>query len=184
MVDIAPEIGVCGLSCWLCPSYNTEAASRCLGCTSPDRMAVGCPFITCAVKRKGLPGCWACPDGEACAKWQAHRAAGREHDSFVCYQRLEENIACLQSAGPAAFAERQRERAALLRQMLAEFNDGRSKRTYCVAVTVMQPDELAEAMADARGLCAHDDQKQRAQALQRCLQAVAERRGYLLKLRK
>ncbi|WP_241422576.1 hypothetical protein [Candidatus Contubernalis alkaliaceticus] len=49
-----PAIGICGLSCRLCPRYNTEAKSRCLGCKSEDRMAVGCPFITCAVKKKGV----------------------------------------------------------------------------------------------------------------------------------
>jgi hypothetical protein len=89
-------------------------------------MAVGCPFITCAVKKKGLAGCWACAQGETCSKWQAHRAAGREHDSFVCYQRLDDNIAFLQAHGADAFAQAQRQREALLRQMLAEFNDGRS----------------------------------------------------------
>jgi len=29
-----PEIGICGLSCRLCPIYNTKAESRCLGCKS------------------------------------------------------------------------------------------------------------------------------------------------------
>lgn len=37
-----PEIGICGLSCVLCPNYNTNTKSRCLGCKSEDRMAVGC----------------------------------------------------------------------------------------------------------------------------------------------
>ena len=49
-----PEIGICGLSCRLCPMHNTETESRCLGCKSSSRMAVGCPFITCAIKNKGI----------------------------------------------------------------------------------------------------------------------------------
>jgi len=48
-----PEIGICGLSCRLCPSYHTEGKSRCGGYKSETRLAVGCPFITCAVKKKG-----------------------------------------------------------------------------------------------------------------------------------
>ncbi len=46
------EIGICGLSCRLCPSYSTEAKSRCLGCKSEGRIAVGGPFITCALKNR------------------------------------------------------------------------------------------------------------------------------------
>ena len=49
-----PEIGVCGLSCRLCPTYHTAGKSRCRGCKSHTRMAVGCPFITCAIKKKGI----------------------------------------------------------------------------------------------------------------------------------
>lgn len=52
-----PEIGICGLSCRLCPSYHIEGKSRCAGCKSANRMAVGCPFITCAVKKKGIEFC-------------------------------------------------------------------------------------------------------------------------------
>jgi len=52
------EVGVCGLSCRLCPTYHSKAESKCAGCKSPDRMAVGCPFITCAVKKKGVEFCW------------------------------------------------------------------------------------------------------------------------------
>ncbi|TEB08592.1 hypothetical protein Psch_02157 [Pelotomaculum schinkii] len=47
-----PEIGVCGLSCRLCPRYHTDTKSKCHGCKSQARIAVGCPFITCAVKKK------------------------------------------------------------------------------------------------------------------------------------
>jgi len=179
-----PEIGVCGLSCRLCPSYHSEAASRCAGCTSPARIAVGCPFITCAVKRRDLPGCWACPEGESCGKWQAHRATGRAHDSFVCYQRLEDNIATLRAHAAETFAEQQRERESLLRVMLAEFNDGRSRRRYCVAATVLTIDELSEALEQARAASAGANAKERARALHRSLDAIAERCGYTLTLRK
>ena len=52
------ETGVCGLSCRLCPRHHMEGESRCSGCKGEMRMAVGCPFITCALKRKGIEFCW------------------------------------------------------------------------------------------------------------------------------
>jgi hypothetical protein len=45
------EIGVCGLSCRLCPMYLSGGESRCDGWKSASRMIVGCSFITCAVKK-------------------------------------------------------------------------------------------------------------------------------------
>ncbi|WP_276619575.1 DUF3795 domain-containing protein [Syntrophomonas wolfei] len=57
-----PEIGVCGLSCRLCPNYHMNTKSRCLGCKSKDRIVVGCPFITCAVKKRRIEFCWDCKD--------------------------------------------------------------------------------------------------------------------------
>lgn len=105
------------------------------------------------------------------------------HDSFVCYQRLEDNIAALRTLGAEAFAESQRKRKALLRRMLAEFNDGRSRRRYCVAATVLTLDELAEVL-EAAGPSAGTDPKERARALHRALDAISERRGYTLTLRR
>ena len=94
-----PEIGICGLSCRLCPRYHTEAESRCGGCKSESRMAVGCPFITCATKRKGIEFCWQCSENESCERWKKHRVFSKHHDTFKCYQKLEYNIAFIQKYG-------------------------------------------------------------------------------------
>ncbi|HRU39968.1 MAG TPA: DUF3795 domain-containing protein [Candidatus Goldiibacteriota bacterium] len=58
------DIGVCGLSCRLCPSYHSRSKSRCPGCKSSYRMAAGCLFITCAIKHKGIEFCWDCDDNK------------------------------------------------------------------------------------------------------------------------
>lgn len=180
-----PEIGICGLSCRLCPSFHTQGASRCGGCKSEGRMAAGCPFITCAVKRKGLEFCWQCAEAETCARWRAHRAAGRERDSFVCYQRLEHNIAAIAQHGLAAFEAEQREREGLLREMLAEFDAGRSKRLYCVAATVLGIEALQGALALARAPCSAGlEVGERARALRQILESLAAEAGVTLRLRR
>jgi hypothetical protein len=179
-----PEIGVCGLSCRLCPMYNSKSASRCAGCKSEGRMKVGCPFIACAVKKKGLEFCWQCPDHEACEKWHTHRELGRSHDSFVCYQRLENNIAFIEQQGISAFEADQKKREHLLSEMLDEFNEGRSKSYYCIVATVMDTQEIAEAIAQARDNSAGADIKTKSKALHAILDKIAQERGYNLKLRK
>jgi hypothetical protein len=179
-----PEIGVCGLSCRLCPTYHSNAPSRCGGCKSEERMRTGCPFITCAVKKKEIEFCWQRPGHGQCEKWAGQRNRGKSRDSFVSYQRLESNIAFITQHGLQAFAADQREREHLLSAMLAEFNEGRSKTLYCVAATVMEIVEIREAIMEARAESASEDFKDRAKVLHSIFERIAEKRMYILKLRR
>lgn len=179
------EVGVCGLSCRLCPHFHTSGPSRCTGCKGESRMAAGCPFITCAVKRRGVEFCWECEEGASCERWAAHRAAGREFDSFVSYAALEENVAFIEHNGVEAFVAEQRVREELLREMLAGFNEGRSKTYYSIAATVLDVEELRSALAEARLETAHEtDAKARSKALRGRLDAAASARSVRLALRR
>lgn len=179
-----PEIGVCGLSCRLCPTYQSKSDSRCAGCKSEGRVKVGCPLITCAIKKKGIEFCWQCDDNGHCERWAKHRKQGQHRDSFVCYQQLESNIAFIGRFGVDAFASEQREKERILAVMLAEFNEGRSKSFYCVAATVMTTPELVEAVAQARDESAGQDVKHKSQILHAILEKIAGKKEYTLKLRK
>ncbi len=179
-----PEIGICGLSCRLCPSYHTEGKSKCGGCKSEYRMGAGCPFITCAVKKKGIEFCWQCAESSACAKWRGHREAGQAHDSFVCYQKLEDNIAFVQQHGVSAFEETQQVKEQLLSEMLRDFNEGRSKRYYCVVATVLEVEELRTALIQARKDSSELDIKDKSRILHTILDKIAEENHYCLSLRK
>jgi hypothetical protein len=179
-----PEIGICGLSCRLCPNYNTDVKSRCLGCKSEDRMKVGCPFITCAIKKKGIEFCWECDESRTCEKWKKHREAGKKADSFKCYQKLEDDIAFIQKNGAAEFEKRQKIREQLLKETLKEFNEGRSKSYYCIAATVLEIDELKDALSRARKESKGMEIKEKSKLLHSILDGIAAQKKYNLKLRK
>ncbi len=147
-------------------------------------MAVGCPFITCAVKKKGVEFCWDCPENLACEKWGKHREEGKRRDSFKCYQRLEDDIAFAQMKGLAEFEKQQKARETLLQEMLAEFNDGRSKSYFCIAATVLGLDELQNSLDKARLLSKGLPQPEKAKILHSILESISKEKGYLLKLRK
>jgi hypothetical protein len=112
-------------------------------------MGAGCPFITCAVKKKGIELCTDCPEGETCDRWARHREASLKADSFICYQKLQDNIRSIGQNGIRAFEEAQERRCRLLEAMLAGYDDGRSKSFYCVAATVLEIGELEQALASA-----------------------------------
>ena len=177
------DVGVCGLSCRLCPMYNTETESKCQGCKSPNRMAVGCPFLTCAVKKKGIEFCWDCKENKTCEKWKKHREAGKKVDSFKCYQKLEEDILFIQKNGISEFEKIQKQREQLLKEMLKTFNDGRLKSYYCIAATVLEIEELKEALTQAKKESIHLDVKGKSKVLHLIFDDIAGKKGYCLKLR-
>lgn len=179
-----PDIGICGLSCRLCPKYHTEGVSRCDGCKTASRMGAGCPFITCAIRRKGIEFCWDCDEGAACDKWAGHRAFSRQYDTFVCYQKLEDNIAIAERDGIGALDELHQAKLRLLAQMLREFNDGRSKSRFCVAATVLGIDELEGVLATARDASSGLDIKAKAKVLHTMLDELERRQQQILRLRR
>jgi hypothetical protein len=179
-----PEIGICGLSCRLCPMFNTSTSSKCKGCKSADRMALGCPFITCAVKKKGVEFCWDCAESETCEKWKKHRQAGKEYDSFKSYQKLEDDIEYIKNNSVQAYNEQQKIRESILLRLLKEYNEGRSKSYYCIAATVMDINELENALAEADIESKPLDIKDKAKLMHSLLDAIALKKGYYLKLRK
>ena len=179
-----PEVGICGLSCRLCSMYHTEGKSRCGGCKSEFRMSAGCPFITCAVKKKQIEFCWSCLEHKSCEKWKKHREAGKNHDSFKCYQTLEADIAFILENGVDEFVRVQKTREQLLKEMLRGFNEGRSKRYYCIAATVFEVDELQQLITEGTEKSKGLDIKEKSKVLHSLLDFAAEKKGYLLKLRK
>ena len=176
------------LQCWemqqATHSCHTQTESRCAGCKSYARMAVGCPFITCAVKKKGVEFCRQCTENGECERWKKHRESGKQHDSFKCYQKLEDDISSICKHGINEFEKRQEIREHVLKEMLLEFNDGRSKSCYCIAATVMKIDELQDILTKARQQSKGMQPKEKAKVMHSMLELISNDKGYLLKLRK
>ena len=147
-------------------------------------MGAGCPFVTCALKKKGIEFCWDCEEKKICEKWAKHRDTAKKADSFKCYQKLEEDIACIRKNGVDEFEETQKKREYLLKEMLREFNEGRSKSYYCIAVTVMEIGELEEALTKADKESKGLGIKEKSKVLHSILDEIAKQRNYYLKLRK
>lgn len=179
-----PEMGICGLSCQLCPQYHTDANSRCGGCKCESRMALGCPFITCAIKKKEVEFCWECKESINCQKWKKHREAGAKYDSFKCYQKLEEDINFIQENGSEEYKRLQNIREEILKDMLDNFNEGRSKSYYCIAATIMKIEELKEALIRAKEKSYGLDIKSKSKVLHSILDDIAKKERYYLGLRK
>ncbi len=180
-----PYIAICGLSCRLCPRYHQEGENKC-GCKSEARMAVKswCPIVNCAIKKKGVEFCWECPDNVTCDRWNKRIEFSRRIDSFKCYQTLESDVSFIREHGVETFDKVQKARENILKEMLAEFNEGRSKSYYCIAATVLEVGELENALDEAMKASAGLEIKGKARSLHSALDAIAAQKNYCLKLRK
>jgi len=147
-------------------------------------MVVGCPFITCAVKKRGIEFCWQCEENKTCEKWRKHREFGEQHDTFKSYETLEDDVAHIHEYGIGEFQKAQETKERLLRDMLREFNEGRSKNYYCVAATVLKVDELEGALDEAHQQSKGLDMREKSKLLHSILDSIANRKNFILKLRK
>jgi len=113
-----------------------------------------------------------------------HRESGKKVDSFRCYQKLEDDIAFIRKNGINEFEKTQKMREFLVKEMLREFNEGRSKSYYCIAATVMETGELEEALTKAKKNSDGLVIKEKSRVLHSILDEIAKQRNYFLKLRK
>lgn len=177
-----PELGVCGLSCFLCSGYQSTAKSRCPGCKTEFRLGGPCSILHCALK-KGIEFCWDCEEKESCEKWQKHRQFSKSHDTFVCYKALEENIETAEKYGAGELAKRQSKKEEILKKLIAEFNEGRSRSFFCLASVLLNTEDLKAVLADSEKNAKNMDLKQKAKYARAALEKIAQKRNIDLKLR-
>ena len=164
--------------------YHIKSESKCSGCKSESRKFAECTFIRCIKKKKGIEFCWDCEEMAFCEKWKKHREFSKHHDSFVCYQKLEENIHNIQENGIDEFEKQQKTREKILKKMLLEFNEGRSKTLYCISSTILEIHELENALDEAKKQSKNLEIKDKAKVLHLILTKIAKKKELLPEIKK
>jgi len=148
-----PTIGCCGISCGLCPRFYTEGGSKCPGCGGDgfEKVHPPCSYKTCCAEKHGLEIC------SQCAEYPCQKFADIvkiERDSFVTHKRVFKNHEMVRDLGFDEFVKVQNNRVSLLRTMLENYDDGRSKSFYCLAAALLSVENLRAALdevADSSG---------------------------------
>jgi len=163
----------------LCPRFYTEGSSRCPGCGGEgfENVHPPCGVKSCADKR-GLAACGLC--GEFPCKRYSDREK-IERDSFVTHKRMLYNHDLIAARGIDWFLAEQSKRITILQDMLANYDDRRSKGLFCLAAALLQTEHLLAAIAET---AADADKKSRTKALKAALRKYAEMEGVVLSLSK
>ena len=180
-------LGCCGIDCGLCPRYYTKGESKCPGCFGKNfaEKHPPCSYAICCVKKYGLEVCGQCAEF-SCKKYYDKKI---EKDSFVTHKKMMENQEIIRRKGIEKFMEEQNIRINILEKILSEYNDGRSKNYFCLAVALLDIKCLNKSLLEAEHetqdkSIQENDFKSKAKILKEIFLEHANKNNIDLKLRK
>jgi len=174
-------IACCGLDCGLCPRYYTNGSSRCGGCGGHSFQGnPSCWVLNCCVK-KGLEVCGQCND-YPCERLRNTVKVGC--DSFTTHKKIIPNIEDIKNNGLEQFLEKQKTRIDILKYLLSNHDDGRSKGFFCISCTLLPIDKLQEICKAAKEIADTVELKERCKLLRKMLKEIAAPLNIELKLTK
>ncbi|NVM37189.1 MAG: DUF3795 domain-containing protein [Candidatus Lokiarchaeota archaeon] len=139
-------VACCGLDCGLCPVYYTKGPSRCPGCYGPDfiNKHPSCSIITCCIKKHNFETCAECREFPCSKinKWD-------KYDSFISHKVSLSNLELIKENSIEQFLTQQKKRIELLETMLEQFNEGRSKSFFCIAVVLLPIEDTEKVIEES-----------------------------------
>jgi hypothetical protein len=152
-----------------------------------DRYCPGCGGGAgnqpCAVARcgsgRGLEYCYLC-DAYPCEKYKDTEM----YDSFITHRHQLKDFEKVKAMGLDAYQSQLAEKIEILRYLLANFNDGRRKSFFCLAVNLLELQDVKSVMAQIATETKPDNLtiKEKAVLAANLFQAMAAKRNIILKL--
>jgi hypothetical protein len=134
-------IGCCGLYCGLCSKYQSKAPSRCVGCRLGEQHS-WCSIWSCCAKKHRFETCTECGEIFHCAIFTRRR--------IMEWIPAADNLTRIKDAGLESWLNEQKERQALLEELLRNYNEGRSMGLYCKVSSRMPVDLVNRAIKEAK----------------------------------
>ncbi|PKM93511.1 MAG: hypothetical protein CVU84_15135 [Firmicutes bacterium HGW-Firmicutes-1] len=140
-----PFFSLCGLNCGLCPRFQTKGESKCPGCGGKDFHIKhpSCAIITCNKKHSQVEYCFQCASFP-CKKY----SDSSNVDSFISYRNVITDFEKVSNEGLDKYKIELNQKIEILEFLINNYNDGRRKNFYCIAVNIMQLNDLENIMAE------------------------------------
>jgi len=176
-----PLFSACGLNCGLCPRYQADGASKCPGCSGKEFLTKHptCGVLSCC-QRKGLEYCYQC-DEYPCKKYDG----ADQSDSFITHLNQFCDMEKAKTLGIDAYKKELNEKIFILKTLLANYDDGRRKGFFCLAVNLLELQDVRHVMEQILSQTQPEQSvKDKAITAVQLFQSMAEQRNFTLKLRK
>lgn len=168
---------LCGLNCGLCPMFLSK---HCPGCGGGEGNQ-SCKIARCSLEHGGVEYCFQC-DEYPCPKYDHIE----DYDVFITGRNQKLDMEKARQIGIEAYNAEQAEKSLILDTLLSNYNDGRRKTFFCVAVNLLDLSELHEVLRQIKETSVLENLtvKKKSALVVALLQEVAALRGLNLKLRK
>jgi hypothetical protein len=133
--------GCCGLYCGLCSKYQSKAASRCIGCRLGEQHS-WCSIWNCCVKKHKYETCSECDEVFRCEIFVRRKVSE--------WIPAGDNLRRIKECGLKNWLNEQRERQALVEELLGNYNEGRSMSFYCKACARMEIESIKGAIKETK----------------------------------
>lgn len=168
-----PLFSLCGMNCGLC---SMHLGGHCGGCGFGNQ---SCPIARCSLEHGSIEYCFQC--GEyPCERYEYID----EYDSFITHQKRKADLHKAQQCGIEKYNVEQKKKAEILDHLLDQYNDGRKKTLFCLAVNLLESDELEAIVKRADSETSEMPRKEKAAFVSALLQQHASENGFELKLKK
>ena len=172
-----PLFSLCGLNCGLCPMHLGNYCPGCGGGAGNQP----CAIARCSQKREEVEYCYQC--GEyPCAKYEGIDV----FDSFIVHRNQLKDLERVKNIGIDAYKSELEEKVEILNYLLNNFNDGRRKNFFCIAINLLELEDVKTVMAQLGTGESLDSMalKEKAVLAVKLFQEMAEKRSIVFKLNK
>lgn len=168
---------LCGLNCGLCPMHLDNHCPGCGGGAGNQ----SCKIAKCSLEHGCIEYCFQCKE-YPCEKY-VHID---DFDSFITHQNQKADMEKAKKIGIDTYNEQQAEKIKILKYVLSNYNDGRRKTFFCVAINLLDLQDIKQILMQISENVDFDNfsMKEKSSYVVSLFQAVAAEKGLELKLRR
>lgn len=170
-----PLFSACGLNCGLC---SMRLSGHCTGCGgSVDNHS--CAILKCGAEH-GVEYCFMCKEFP-CSRFDG----ATEYDSFVTRRNMLNDLEKAKTVGIEKYMKEQEEKAKILEWLISNYNDGRKKTFFGVAVNLLELQDIKAVVEKLKvQTTAEQTDKEKAALAKKLFAEIAKEQGIALKLNK
>lgn len=167
---------LCGLNCSICPMF---IRGGCTGCIEGSTCYMVCEFAPCSIEHGNIDYCFEC--GEyPCEKYDGVDL----HDSLISHRNQLKDMEKAKTIGIENYRAEQRVKKGILDRFLNEYDNGRRDMFFCLAVNLMDVDDLKEVLDETDKSTKDMNLAEKSDFMKDALNECAKMRNISLKLRR
>ncbi|WP_407453001.1 DUF3795 domain-containing protein [Methanobrevibacter sp.] len=166
---------LCGLNCSLCPMF---IRGGCTGCREGSSCYLICEFAPCSIEHGNIDYCFEC-DEYPCEKYDGVDL----YDSLISHKNQLKDMEKAKTIGIENYRAEQRVKKGILNRLLNEYDAGHSDVFFCLAVNLMEVNDLNKIVNEADELTKNMNLDEKSSFMKDALNNWAVKRNISLKLR-